>query len=699
MHTLVYFLFSTVAGAFLSLSVSATPTHPPDGPPGIAGILAGIPSTPADRRGDGPPRPPSDQVALPAPVPVALPLKKTDVRLNMSGGLIEGEVTQVFTNNTNTTLEAIYVFPLPAEASVTGMELRVGERIIRSVVKEREEARKEYESARTEGKKAALLDQERPNIFTTSVANFNPGETVQIRFTYLQAAEYQRGKYGVTFPMVVGPRYIPFNQPAADAARVTPPLLHPSVDAGHRLNLTATIAGLPVKAISSSTHAIVATPRNGGSTYEVTLREGEALPNSEFHLDIALDGGAEPEVSVVTTNGHESKFALVTLFPPLGVPDEKRPPRVPRDVLFLIDTSGSMNGESIGQAQAGLSKCIETLQPEDAFTIVRFASEHSAFAPALRPATPETVEAAQSYVRSLQADGGTEMQPALDYTLSIPSERANVLRLVVFLTDGDVGNEDSLMRLLHAKLGSARVFTFGIGSAPNEYLMRRLAELGRGQSRFIRSHEDIGAVMSDFFRTLDQPALTNVKLEWEDKTGKATADLAVYPQLCPDVFVDRPVQVVAKLPAEFSGTLVVKGNVSGGSVAFKFPLGAAAQTEHAGIPTLFGRALVNELMYQRLRTSDATELAMLREKVVRTALDYQLVTEFTSRVAIEERVTREPDGKLTRAAVPTMLPRGWNPSSFFATATNDPLHLALGMIAWVAAIMLFVAESHRRPKQ
>jgi Ca-activated chloride channel family protein len=416
-------------------------------------------------------------------------------------------------------------------------------------------------------------------------------------------------------------------------------------------------------------------------------------------LDIALAGGEEPEVSVVTTDAHESTFALVTLFPPLGVPDEKRPPRVPRDVLFLIDTSGSMSGESIGQAQAGLLKCVDMLQPEDAFTIVRFASEHSAFAPALRQATPESLEAARSYVRSLHADGGTEMQPALDYTLSIPSERANVLRLVVFLTDGDVGNEDSLMRLLNTKLGNARVFTFGIGSAPNEYLMRRLAEIGRGQSRFIRSHEDIGAVMSDFFRTLDQPALTNVKLEWQDKEGRVVSDLATYPQLCPDIFVDRPVQVVAKLPATFDGVLVVKGNVSGGSVGYKFPLGAAARTRHDGISTLFGRATVNDLMYQRLRTNDAGELKNLRDQVVKTALEYQLVTEFTSRVAVEEQITRAPDGQLARANVPTMLPRGWNPSSFFRTATNDPLQLVLGMIAWVAAIALFVGETQRRPKR
>lgn len=672
--------------AVLTLSAAGAPAVPPEGPPGVPGILAGIPAGKEDAHSHKP------------TVPIALPLKQTDVRLDISGGLIVGEVAQVFTNNTDTALEAIYVFPLPSEATVTDMELRIGERIIRSVVKEREEARQEYETARTQGRKAALLDQERPNIFTTSVANFQPGETVRIRFTYLQAAEYQRGKYSVTFPMVVGPRYIPFRIPVDDAARITPPILQPAVDSGHRLTLTATVTGLPVKTITSTTHAILSRSRDGGSSYEVTLREGATIPNCEFHLDIALAGGEEPELSVVTTDAHDATFALVTVFPPLGVPKEKPAPRTPRDVLFLIDTSGSMSGESIGQAEAGLLRCLDMLQPEDAFTIVRFASEYSAFAPELRRATPEALDAARSYVRSLQADGGTEMQPALDYALSIASSRMNVLRLVVFLTDGDVGNEDSLMRLLHAKLGGARVFTFGIGSAPNEFLMRRLAELGRGESQFIRSHEDIGSVMSGFFRTLDQPVLTTVRLDWRAKNGRTASDLVAYPQLCPDVFVDRPLQVVAKMPAGFDGTLELSGNVAGGSVAYKFPLGAAARTRHDGITTLFGRAVVNDLMYQRLRTSDAAELQILRDKVVHAGLDYQLVTEFTSRVAVEEQITRAADGRLARVDVPTILPRGWNPSGFFPTATNDPLKMVLGLGTIVAGLLLLVRGQRATPR-
>jgi Ca-activated chloride channel homolog len=670
---------------FLGIPLATSLGSAPPSPPDFSGTLSGIPSASNGNSG--------------APVPIALPLKKTDVQLSVSAGLIEGEVAQVFTNNTSTTLEAIYVFPLPSEATVTGVELRVGERVIKSVVKEREQARQQYETAKAQGQKTSLLEQERPNIFTTSVANFNPGETVRIRFTYLQAADYQRGKYGVTFPMVVGPRYIPFSIPVPDAGRVTPPLLHPKIDPGHRVSLTATITGLPVKSITSSTHAIQSTSPDGGETYEVTLSEGATLPNSEFHLDIALDGGEEPELSVVTTGDHEDTFALVTLFPPLGLPDNKLPPRVPRDVLFLIDTSGSMNGESIGQAQAGLLRCLDMLQPEDTFTIVRFSSDYSAFAPSLESATPDRLEAARSYIETLHADGGTEMQKALDYTLSIPSQREAALRLVVFLTDGDVGNEDSLMRLLNAKLGSARIFTFGIGSAPNEFLMRRLAEIGRGQSRFIRSHEDIGKVMSDFFRTIDQPAMTNVRIGWKSRNGKQMSGLAVYPQLCPDVFVDRPVQVVAKLPGGFDGTLEVLGNVAGSVMKKEFALGDASQTQHHGIATLFGQAMVNDLMYQRLRTTDGTELEGLRKKVVQTALDYQLVTAFTSRVAVEEQITRAPDGTLATVNVPTMLPRGWTTSAFFATATDDSLRIILGFAAMGVGVLLLFAAQRPRAQQ
>jgi Ca-activated chloride channel family protein len=650
----------------LALPLGAVSGDSPDGPPAVAGILAGFPRP---RDGADPENPPA---------PIALPLQKTEVRLNLSGGLLEAEVTQVFTNSTDSALEAIYVFPLPSEATVTGMELRVGEWVIRSVVKEREQARQEYAAARTEGRKAALLEQERPNIFTTSVTNFLAGETVRIRFTYLQAAEYQQGKYSITFPMVVGPRYIPFRIPVPDAARITPPILHPAIDSGHRVSLTATVSGLPVKAITSSTHAIAVAARDGGRVHEVTLHESETLPNSEFHLEVALADGETPTTSVVTTEAHDATYALVTLLPPIGVPAEKLPPRVPRDVLFLIDTSGSMSGDSIGQAQAGLLKCLEMLKPEDAFTIVRFASDYSAFAPELRVATPERLEAAREFVRTLRADGGTEMQTALDYTLSLTGGRAEAFRLVVFLTDGDVGNEASLMNLLSAKLGSTRLVTFGIGSAPNEFLMRRLGELGRGQARFIRSQEDVGAVMSGFFRTLDQPAMTGVRLNWRKKNGQPLDEPVVYPQPCPDVFVDRPIQLVAKLPTGFDGTLEVAGNVAGQSATYPFSFGDAARARHAGIPTLFGQAVVNDLMYRRLRVSDPTELEKLRAEIVRTGIDYQLVTEFTARLAVEEAITRPPGEKLASVKVPTMLPRGWNPAAFFATATTDPSRLALG---------------------
>ncbi len=528
------------------------------------------------------------------------------------------------------------------------------------------------------------------------MTNFLAGETVRIRFTYLQAAEYQRGKYNVTFPMVVGPRYIPFRIPVPDAERITPPILQPAIDSGHRVSLTATITGLPVKTITSSTHAIAVTARDGGRIHEVTLREGEALPDSEFHLEIALADGEAPTTSVVTTEAHDATYALLTLLPPIGVPAEKLPPRVPRDVLFLIDTSGSMSGDSIGQAQAGLLKCLDMLKPEDAFTIVRFASDYSAFAPELRPATPERLDAARDFVRTLQAGGGTEMQTALDYTLSQTGGRAEALRLVVFLTDGDVGNEASLMRLLGAKLGSTRVFTFGIGSAPNEFLMRRLGELGRGQSRFIRSQEDVGAVMSGFFRTLDQPAMTGVHLSWRKKDGQVLSDPAVYPQPCPDVFVDRPIQLVAKLPAGFDGTLEVTGNVAGHPATYRFSFGKAARARHDGIPTLFGQAVVNDLMYRRLGTSDPAELEGLREEVVRAGIDYQLITDFTARLAVEEAITRAPGAKLASVKVPTMLPRGWNPAAFFATATDDPSRLALGGAAIAFALVILWSGFARR---
>ncbi len=620
-----------------------------------------------------------------------LPLKQTDVHLDITAGIVSANVLQQFKNDTDYPLEAVYVFPLPSRATITDMILKIGDRTIVSVVKERAEAKKTYEKAKKKGKKTALLEQERPNIFTTSVANLMPGDTAKISFSYMEKAEYQKGIYSISFPMVVGQRYIPFkiekhedntlklSSPVKDAHRINPPLLHPSIAPEHKLTLIADINGMPVKEIISNTHAIhIEKSEYDPEKLRVTLAGKDTLPDSDFNMKLILKDNESPGISFLHSLKENTSYGLLTVFPPKNRKKSKTG-SIPRDVIFLIDTSGSMSGESISQAKEGLRQCLSMLRKKDSFTIVRFANNFSYFSPSLRPAKPTTVKAAEGYIRGLAADGGTEMQKALKYVLSVPGNEG-AMKMIVFLTDGDVGNETSLMRLLDRELGHGRLFTFGIGSAPNEYLMRKMAEIGRGQSRFIRSHEDIGTVMSDFFRTLDAPVLTDIEISWKDFKGQENKSINFYPNPCPDVFHDRPLQVFAEFPSGFTGKMVLSGLFDGEPVTYTYPVNGSNSQHFPAIDKMFGKAIINDLMYKLLRADSENTRSTIRKKVIETAMHHNLVSKFTSRVAVEEKIVRRPDQTLVSVKVPVHLPKGWNPAQFYSTATDNAMQFVIGFL-------------------
>lgn len=602
---------------------------------------------------------------------VILPLKKTEVSIDVSAGIAQTEVVQRFHNDLDRPLEAVYLFPLPSEAAVSGFEIRLDDRIIRSEVREREEAKAAYEQAKSEGKKAALLEQERPNLFTTSVANLLPGETVDICLTYTEPLRFRRTRYDITFPMVTGERYIPAGV-VPDAARLNAPVLPATIDPEHRLSLDVSIHGLPVEQITSTTHAIDVAPTNGDEIH-VSLAKQVTIPNCAFSIAVELQKTESPAVSFAQSVEDGETFGLLSVFPPMGTRDPAQNAQ-PKDVIFLIDTSGSMCGESISQARSGLRRCLNMLHPGDRFAIIRFASEYSFFSPELRDASPEKLDDARDYIDGLNAGGGTEMQPALEFALDLPKTDDHQ-PMIIFLTDGDVGNEDSLSALLLSKHGNTRVFSFGIGSAPNEFLINRMADIGRGQARFIRSHEDIGDVMADFFQTLENPALTDVTLEWDDPS------VQVYPERCPDVYYQRPLQLVARTDGPFTGGVRVTGKIDGEPVSFRVELDDDSDEEHPAISRLFGRMEIKALMLTMLQAKTPAERDGMKREVIRTALHYQLVSKFTSRVAIEETVTVE-NGEAVTVKVPLPAPRGW---TMYAGATADPLQMLAGLLTLAAA--------------
>ena len=612
---------------------------------------------------------------------IVLPLKRTEVTIEVTGAIAQTQVIQRFHNDLNRPLEAIYLFPLPSEAAITDFEIRLKDRVIHSRVQERKEAKITYEKAKAAGKKVALLDQERPNLFTTSVANLLPGETVEICFTYAETLRFQKDRYDITFPMVVGTRYIPFaidsqGQPhtsVTDASRLNPPVLPPNIHSDHRLSIQVNLHGLPIQQVTSTTHAIRVThPRSSGT--HVSLAKPDGIPHSEFNITVHLEPNQQPELSFIQSVTDEETYGLLSVFPPIG--KIKKGKSHPKDITFLIDTSGSMSGESIAQARSGLARCLKNLSPNDRFTLIRFADEFSWFSPEFRTATPEKIEEALEYVAGLTADGGTEMQQALEYAMDIPSISGQ-LPILIFLTDGDIGNEESILTLLSQKLGNTRLFTFGIGSAPNEFLLHRMAEVGRGQSRFIRSHEDIGDVMTDLFQTLETPVLTDITLEWDNPA------LHAYPERCPDIFQGRPLQLVVHSPEKIQGQLTLRAQRDGTPVEYNLTLNNQSDANHPAIPHLYGRMKLKHLMLKKMQANTSDEREQWKTKITQTALKYQLVSKSTSRIAVEERIVIE-NGEAISVNVPVLSPKGWRLNR---TATHDPLLLLTGTLCLLGAIL------------
>lgn len=612
---------------------------------------------------------------------VILPLKKTEVHVDVTAGIARTEVIQRFHNDIDRPLEAIYIFPLPSEAAIEDFEIRLKDRVIKSTVTEREEAKVAYEEAKAAGKTAALLEQERPNIFTTSVANLLPGESVDICFSYVETLRFKKDRYDITFPMVVGERYIPFTfdrdgsrqTDVVDAERLNPPVLHPNMDPEHRLSIEVSLNGLPVKGVTSTTHGIQV-EETERDRYLVTLRDREVIAHCEFSIAVSLRKNEAPSVSFVPSTG-DGAYGLLSVFPPIGATRKHKPQ--PKDVVFLMDTSGSMSGESIAQAKSGLKRCLDILQPEDRFTIVRFSSEFTWFSPALREANSNKLDSAIEYINGLEATGGTEMQPALEYVLSILPHETGRLPMIIFLTDGDVGNEDTLINLLSQKLADTRLFTFGIGSAPNEFLMHRMAEVGRGQSRFIRSHEDVGDVMADFFQTLEAPVLTDVSVDWED------ASVHAYPERCPDIFYGRPLQLVAHAANGFGGRIRISGLLEGEEQEYFIDIDESTIAEHDAISKLYGRMQLKDLMVQLMQANDEPTREEFKQTIIKLGLRHQLVTKFTSRVAIEERVVVQ-GGELVSVNVPVPAPKGW---TMYATATQETLQALIGLLVLIASLV------------
>ena len=603
---------------------------------------------------------------------VPAPVLATDVEILVTGLVARASVRQEFTNPGATWAEGIYVFPLPEDAAVNHVRMEVGDRVIEGVIRERVAAKATYEQAKQEGKRASLIEQERPNVFTTSVANIPPGATIAVEIEYQHRVRYDAGSYRLRFPMVVGPRYIPDGVP--DAARITTTVRRPEHGPINPVTLRIDLTPeAPLARLEATSHRIQTTALADGR-YWIELEDGSVPADRDFELVWTPVARPGPTVALFTEEKDGNVFALLMVTPPVrGVAGRAA---TPREVVFVIDTSGSMAGASIEQARAALILALSRLTPDDTFEVIQFNSVTASVFGQATAATSANVARAMQYVNGLRANGGTEMRPALLQALD-GQEHPGRLRQVIFLTDGSVGNEDALFTVIRERIGGSRLFTIGIGSAPNGHFMRQAAAAGRGTFTSIGSATEVRERMDALFRKLESPVLTDVRLQLD-----ATTRVETLPERIPDLYLGEPVVVTLRadmLPVR----AVLRGRIGEREWTQELPLHRARAG--SGLSVDWGRHKIAALM-ETLRTGAREE--DVRRAVLDVALAHHLVSRYTSLVAVDVTPVR-PDGeRLVTQALATNLPDGWEYTAVFGTgqgATAAPMHTLLGTLALLLA--------------
>ncbi|MDG2304934.1 MAG: VIT and VWA domain-containing protein [Candidatus Binatia bacterium] len=618
------------------------------------------------------------------------PLEHTDVQAEIAGFVTRVRVKQTFSNPFEEPIEAVYTFPLSSDGAVDAMTIRAGERTISGDIRRREEARKIYEDAKSAGKLAALLDEERPNIFTQSIANLMPGESIDVEIQYVESLDYADGRFEFSFPMVVGPRFVPGaaaeregtgwspdTDRVTDASRVTPPVAPQGVRAGHDVSLSVELAaGLPIADLRSRLHE-VDVEEVDGTRRRVRLRNRNEIPNRDFVLEWTVAG--EQLASGVLVHRPEGDVDGYVTF--LLVPPERVAPveAAPREIVFVVDRSGSQSGKPLAQAKAAILYTIGRLNPRDTFQLVSFSSAVEKLFDAPRPATAANRRAAKSYVEALQANGGTMMAEAVR---EVCADRApeNRLRIVSFMTDGYVGNDHEVLGLVQKLRGRSRWFPFGTGNSTNRYLLDHMARVGGGEVEYVLLDEDPEAAARRFYDRIAAPVLTDVRIDFE---GLAIRELA--PHRLPDLWAHKPLIVHARYTEPGAGRVVLRGFRQGEkwerALEVELP---ARSTTNAPIASMWARARVDELLALDLRGLQRGEFVeAFRDEVVSIALAHHLLTPFTSFVAVEEKIVNE-GGKTRTVTVPVEVPDGVDRGAIFVevSATMGPaaaLAMAPGM--------------------
>ncbi|WP_241765875.1 marine proteobacterial sortase target protein [Erythrobacter longus] len=588
----------------------------------------------------------------------------TDIVADVSGQTARVTVTQAFRNTSDEWMEATYLYPLPENGAVDTLQMVVGDRIFSGKIKPKEEAKQIYEEAKANGQKAGLVEQHRPNMFRNSIANVGPGETVLVQIEFQAPIQQIQGDYSLRMPLVVGPRYVAGTANAggsltraallAGSSDILAPTAEPDMvaKAGSGLNpvsITVNLdPGFTAQDISSPYHAVNVAGK--GEKRTITLKDGAVPANRDFELRWSA-GDAAPQLGLFKQAHGTLEYVMATITPPSTEPSDPVVP--PREMIFVIDNSGSMAGDSMPAARRSLLYALETLRPQDRFNIIRFDHTMDELFVGAVPATDENIAIGKSFTHGLEADGGTEMLPALQAALSARASETH-LRQIIFLTDGSLSNEADMMREITQSRGRSRVFMVGIGSAPNNYLMRRMAEAGRGTFTNVGYGDEAEPQMQRLLDRLSKPIATNLTAS----VSGGNLDLA--PRDLPDLYAGEPLVLLGRTK-NLAGTLTVSGTIAGKPWSQQVDLSEASQSD--AVAKLWARRRIAEVEAERY--SGETSYERADASIEELGMDFHLVTSRTSLIAVDETPSRPDGARLVREELPLLLPAGWDFDQLF----------------------------------
>lgn len=573
---------------------------------------------------------------------IPLPLQHTDVKANVTAYISSVKVQQTFHNPFSGKIEAKYVFPLPQDAAVNEFIMIIGERRIRGIIRERAEAEEIYRHAKAQGRVASLLIQERPNIFTQSVANIEPGKSIDVSITYFNTLQYRDGWYEFVFPMVVGPRFHPSgssngvgavarNSGGISGQKTEVSYLAPNERSGSDIALTLDIdAGVEIEEFASASH-VVKTSTSQPEKLHVELGRLDHIPNKDFVLRYRV-AGDRLKSNLLTHRDERGGFFTFMVYPPAELKNVRQHPI---EMVFVLDCSGSMKGEPIAQAKAAIRRALTQMRPEDSFQIIRFSNNSSKLGKRPLPATRANVERGLAYLNTLNSSGGTHMIEGIKAALNFPHDPER-LRFVVFMTDGYIGNETEIFTAVNHHLGASRIFSFGVGSAPNGYLLDGLARIGNGAVAYLGLNDDAAKIMDNYVNSVRHPALLDVAVDWD---GWRVSD--VYPKRLPDVFVGRSLIVTGRFEGDQSGTIGITGNA--GSQSVEVDLKISATETHSALPSIWARKKITELADRQAAGNDPT----IATQIEQVALDYKLMSAYTAFIAVDSLIRTGRDASTT----------------------------------------------------